>query len=84
VHLGDNTGEKYVSTAKIAIMFDSVRVTPIESTGEGSGSDGGGGDPLGGGCSTTGSSGALTIVLVAGVLLRRRRHHHPCSRSARA
>jgi uncharacterized protein (TIGR03382 family) len=78
VHLGDNTGEPYVSTAKIAVMFDSVRVTPVAADGDGSGSDGdddgGDDDGMGGGCSTTGGSAALAIVVVLGGLCRRRRH----------
>jgi len=79
VHLGDNTGEPYVSTAKVAIMFDSVKVTPVDATGDGSGSDGtgdGGDDSMSTGCSTSGSGGALTLVLVAGALVRRRRYQH--------
>lgn len=72
VHLGDNTGETYVSTAKIAIMFDSVKVTPV-AAGQGSGSDDGGEDPAdGGGCSTSGR-GSLVILIALGALLRRRR-----------
>jgi uncharacterized protein (TIGR03382 family) len=76
VHLGDNTGEAYISSAKIAIMFDAVRVTPADGTGQGSDSDGDGipdDDTMGGGCSTGGSTGApFALVLVLGVVLRRR------------
>lgn len=76
VHLGDNTGEAYVSDAKIAIMFDSVRVTPLSPDDGGPDLNGGGdGDAgMGGGCSTSGSSGgSLAFVLVAGMVVCRRR-----------
>ncbi len=77
VELGDNTGEAYISDAKIAIMFDAVRVTPLDPDDGGPGQFGtgdGDDDDMGGGCSTTGSRGApLGLVLVLGVLLRRRR-----------
>lgn len=76
VHLGDNTGETYVSTAKIAIMFDSVRVTPVgggqgsgDGDGDGDGDDGAGG----GGCSTSGTSGGSFVILLALTVLVRRR-----------
>lgn len=75
IHLGDNTGEKYISTAKIAIMFDAVRITPVDQIGgDGTGSDSDGDgvpDDMSGGCSIRhagGASGALSLVLVAGVL----------------
>jgi MYXO-CTERM domain-containing protein len=74
VHLADNTGEAYVSTAKIAIMFDAVRVTPRDTTGEGGGSDGmgeGDDDSMGGGCSTTGGGSPFVLLLVLGALVRR-------------
>jgi MYXO-CTERM domain-containing protein len=74
VRLGDNTGEAYVSTAKIAIMFDAVRVTPSDTTGEGGGSDGmgeGEDDSMGGGCSTSGSGSPFVLLLVLGALVRR-------------
>jgi hypothetical protein len=84
VQLGDNTGEPYVSTAKVAIMFDAVRVTPAAPHDDGSGADDGGGDgdgddELGGGCSTSGSSSPAVLLLVLGLLLERRprnRHQH--------
>jgi len=75
VYLGDNTGEPYVSTAKVAIMFDSVRVTPAamhDGSGaddDGGGTDGDGGDD-GGGCSTTSNGSGLALLAL---LLRRRR-----------
>jgi uncharacterized protein (TIGR03382 family) len=77
VYLADNTGEAYVSTAKIAIMFDAVRVTPA-GTGEGSGSDGDGDgdgddDSMGSGCSAGSSGSPFAILLVLGALLRPRR-----------
>ena len=75
VQLGDNTGEKYISTAKIAIMFDSVRITPVESGG-GSGSDydPGDDDDSAGGCAAGGSQGTgLVIVMVLAVAIRRSR-----------
>jgi len=78
VYLGDNTGEPYVSTAKVAIMFDAVRVTPAQGGG-GSGSDGsgdgGGGDDDGGvgGCSTGGASTGAWLVLALLGLRRCRR-----------
>ena len=74
VHLGDNTGEAYISSAKIAIMFDSVRVTPVDA---GTGGPGGDADIDGddvGGCSTSGSSGGtFVLAIVLGALVRRRR-----------
>jgi uncharacterized protein (TIGR03382 family) len=76
VHLADNTGEAYISTAKIAIMFDAVRVTPSDGTGDGSGSDGGGNgddDSMGSGCSASGSGSPFALLLALGALLRRRR-----------
>ncbi len=70
VHLGDNTGETYVSSAKIAIMFDAVRVTPADGTGDGSGDD----DPAAAGCSAGGSNAtSLVGLLLLGLVLRRRR-----------
>jgi hypothetical protein len=75
VHLGDNTGEPYVSTAKVAIMFDAVRVTPAAShdDGSGSGTGGDGDDELGGGCSTTGSGSPFVLLFVLGALISARR-----------
>jgi uncharacterized protein (TIGR03382 family) len=77
VHLGDNTGETYISSAKIAIMFDAVRLTPADGTGEGSGSGSDGDDdddePSTGGCSTGGSSASLMILFVLAALVRARR-----------
>ena len=73
VHLGDNTGEKYISTAKIAIMFDSVRITPVgapDLDGDGDGEDD---DATAGGCSTGPGHASLVIVLALGALVRRRR-----------
>lgn len=76
VHLGDNTGEAYVSTAKIAIMFDSVRVVSLDrpadegGTGDGDDED----DQMGSGCSAGGSPGTpLALALVLGAFVRRRR-----------
>lgn len=76
VQLGDNTGEAYVSDAKIAIMFDSVRVTPLAPDEGGPDVNGGDGDDdlgMGGGCSTSGSgNGALGVLLALGAFVRRR------------
>ena len=80
VSLGDNTGEAYVTSAKIGITFDAVRVaaagSPLgdslpdgTSTGDGS-SDGGGG------CNAGGGSPGAGLVLALGLLAvssRRRR-----------
>ncbi|HEY5946439.1 MAG TPA: hypothetical protein VIV40_13140 [Kofleriaceae bacterium] len=65
VHLADNTGETYISTAKIAIMFDAVRVTPADQAGGGSGSDGDEDDTMGSGCAAGGSGGSPLLVLLA-------------------
>jgi hypothetical protein len=73
VSLGDNTGERYVSTAKIAIMFDAVRVTPADGSGDGGDGTGGGDDPMGGGCSAGGAGGG-PLLFAAALLLRRRRY----------
>lgn len=76
VHLGDNTGEAYISTAKIAIMFDSVRVRSADRPADDGGGTGDGDDDteMGAGCSTGRSpAGPLAIVLVLGALVRRRR-----------
>lgn len=75
VALGDNTGEKYVSTAKVAIMFDAVKVTP--STARPGGGDG---DEDAeeetptdnGGCSST--SGGASAGFALGLLVLARRH----------
>ena len=77
VDLGDNTGETYVSTAKVAIMFDAVRVVPADGTGDGSGSDGTGDgdddDSMGSGCSVSGTGSPLLMLLGLALLRRRRR-----------
>jgi hypothetical protein len=76
VHLGDNTGEVYVSTAKIEIMFDAMRVTHVERPGDGSGEGDVSDDDMNdmtGGCSTVHSKSSLAIVLVLGAILRPRR-----------
>jgi hypothetical protein len=76
VKLGDNTGEAYVSTAKIAIMFDAIRVIPAgpgDGSGDGDGDgNGDGDDSMSSGCSA-GSSGSPLLLLLALVLVRRRR-----------
>jgi uncharacterized protein (TIGR03382 family) len=76
VSLGDNTGEPYVSAAKIAIMFDAVKVSP---TTAGPGGDGDGdGDPDDpgageGGCSAGGGGASFGLALGLLALVRRRR-----------
>ena len=73
VHLGDNTGEPYVASAKIALAFDAVRVVLAGEPRDGDlvPDDGASGD--GGGCST-GGGGSLLLGLGALATLRRRRH----------
>ena len=71
VSLGDNTGEPYVSTAKITIAFDAIRIVPAGDPREG--------DPIDpeptadGGCSTGGSGGSLLLGLGVLTLIARRR-----------
>ncbi|MBA3397175.1 MAG: hypothetical protein H0T89_31390 [Deltaproteobacteria bacterium] len=63
VTLGDNTGEKYIATAKIGIAFDAVRVAPVDGAPDDAG-----------GCSTSdaGAGGTLLLVGLALVVSRRR------------
>jgi Synergist-CTERM protein sorting domain-containing protein len=71
VTLGDNTGEAYDANAKIAIMFDAVRVLPMRVP-PGGGEEPGEEPGDAGGCSTgTGAGGWLVLALVP--LVRRRR-----------
>ncbi len=73
ITLGDNTGEPYVASAKIALAFDAVRIARAGDP------RGGGGDPdlvddqQGGGCSTGGNSTSGILLLGALALLARRR-----------
>jgi lysozyme len=74
LHLGDNTGE--AAADNIQLVFDGVRVTPLDG-GDHGGSDGGSGsDAVGGqhgGCNAGGGNGFGLVVLgVLGALLRRR------------
>ncbi|CAN5922707.1 hypothetical protein BH11GEM2_BH11GEM2_36910 [soil metagenome] len=73
VSLGDNTGEPYVASAKIALAFDAVRIVPAGDPGEGGGDPDLVGDQGGGGCSTSGNSGSGLLLLGAVALLARRR-----------
>jgi len=72
VSLGDNTGEPYSATAKVALAFDAVRIARAGDPREG------GGDPDllapdDGGCITTGNSASGMLLLGALALLARRR-----------
>jgi uncharacterized protein (TIGR03382 family) len=76
VELADNTGETYIATAKIAIMFDAVRVTPAYPDGGGDGDDkgdGDGDDSMGAGCSAHGGSTGAWLALGLALVLRRRK-----------
>ena len=74
VSLGDNTGEPYDANAKVAIMFDAVKVSP--TTARPGGGTGGDDDPDApgddnGGCSA-GGGGSLGLALALSGLLGRR------------
>jgi uncharacterized protein (TIGR03382 family) len=85
IHLSDNTGEP--GTGNTQLVFDAVRLTPSDMSGDGSGSgsgsDGTGGDGGGddgstmgsahSGCNAGGASGGLGIALALLGLVRRRR-----------
>ena len=71
VSLGDNTGEAYVASAKIALAFDAIRIAR-----PGDPREGGEPDPVDdqdGGCSTTGDGASGLLLLGALALLARRR-----------
>ena len=74
VALGDNTGEPYDANAKVAIMFDAVKVSPrVVPPGGGSGGDD---DPAmtgdNSGCAA-GGGGSFGLALALAPLVRRRR-----------
>jgi GH25 family lysozyme M1 (1,4-beta-N-acetylmuramidase) len=91
IHLGDNTGEP--GAGNIQLVFDAVRLTPLDGGGAGSGSDsgsgsgsetGGGGSTMGGdrsGCNAGGGSGFGIVVALGGLLRRRRRINPSCFRA---
>ena len=76
INLGDNTGEP---TAE-QLVFDAVRITPVDSDGSGAVPPGTDPDPItnkSGGCSTTtGTAGPMLVGLVL-VVLRCRRRRSP-------
>lgn len=71
ITLGDNTGEPYVATAKIALAFDAVRIVRAGDAPDGAGD--GEGEAGSGGCSTTGTRTTGLLLLAALALLARRR-----------
>jgi GH25 family lysozyme M1 (1,4-beta-N-acetylmuramidase) len=81
IHLGDNTGE--AAASNVQVVFDAVRVTPVDVTGGGSGSGSGSDmgtdptDPMSGqhaGCSASGGGlGFALLAMFVGVRRRRRR-----------
>jgi hypothetical protein len=77
ISLGDNTGEPYVSSAKIVLAFDAVRIV---LAGEPRAGDNDPADPdldapgTGGGCTTGGPGGTVLLGLgIVGLIARRRR-----------
>ncbi len=67
IMLGDNTGE--ASSTATKLMFDAVRVQPLD----GGGSDTGGPSGGCGGCSTGGAAGGVVVIAIGIVIWRRRR-----------
>jgi GH25 family lysozyme M1 (1,4-beta-N-acetylmuramidase) len=73
VHLGDNTGE--AEADEVQLVFDAVRVTPIDDGGGGPDAGPDDGDPGDdGGCSAGGGSLSLGLVALLIVGLGRRSH----------
>ncbi len=70
ITLGDNTGEKYVATAKIALAFDDVRVVKAGEPREG---EPGLEHPEDGGGCNAGGNGASGLLLVGVLMLLVRR-----------
>ena len=71
ITLGDNTGEAYDPNAKIAIMFDAVRVLPMRAP---PGGEEPGEEPSdAGGCSTGGGAGGWLVLALVPLLRRKRR-----------
>jgi uncharacterized protein (TIGR03382 family) len=73
VRVGDNTGEPLAD--KVQLAFDAVRLTRVDTDGDGDGSDMDGphaGDETGG-CNAGGSSSGLALVALLGFVGRRRR-----------
>jgi hypothetical protein len=69
VQLADNTGEAAATQTKL--LFDALRVTPLDGTG---GGDAGGEPPGKGGCGVAGGAvGGIALVLLVLVTWRRRR-----------
>ena len=75
LHLGDNTGERLAD--KVQIVFDAVRLTPVDPgdpfAGGGTGEDPADLDPpADGGCAAGGTPGAMLGVVLLGLVRRRR------------
>jgi uncharacterized protein (TIGR03382 family) len=72
IHLSDNTGEPAAANAQL--VFDAIRVTPVDHNGSGSGSSGESDDTVRGGCSSAGNAGApIAWALVLALAMRRRK-----------